>query len=152
MNCSFVDCTFNSCNLSLIKTSQSTFVNIEFIDCKIIGINWEKIKGNMGISLSFENSTLNYSSFVDISFLKSKIKNCEVVEVNFFNTNLAKCDLRRSNFQGTIFSGTNLQEADFREATNYSINILENPKNLKGAKFSSIEVESLLNILEIVIE
>jgi len=151
-SCSFIDCTFSHCNLSLIQATKSSFVNISFVSSKLVGVNWKKIQGSLGISLSFEDCNLNYSSFVDISFVKSKLYNCQVCDVDFFDSDLRKCDCRDSVFTNSSFSNTNLQQADFRGAKDYFINIFENQKNLKGAKFSSIEVENLFKSLDIEIE
>lgn len=152
LGCSFIDCIFSNSNLSLITSAKSSFLNCNFINCKIIGVNWHKIQGALGVSLSFENSILNYSYFNGISFVKSKIYKCEVIESDFASANLKKCDCRESNFLNTNFSNANLEQADFRGANNYFIDIFENKKNFKGAKFSRIEVENLLAPLQIDIE
>ena len=151
-NCSFVDCTFINCNLSLIEAVGTSFVNIKFVDSKLVGVNWSKIRGFMGVSLSFENCNLDYSRFAEISFLRSKIYKCSAKQTDFFKSDLTECDCRKSDFSEANFGSSKLIKADFREATNYFIDIFENRNSLKGAKFSHLEVENLLSPLEIKID
>ena len=151
-NCGFVDCVFEKCNLSLMEAKTTNFVNLKFIDSKIVGVNWAKIKSLLGISLSFERCILDYSSFAEVNFVKSKIKECSVKNVDFSKSNLTECDCRGSDFDGAGFGVAKLIKTDFREAKNYTIDILESPRSLKGAKFSHFEVENLLSTLNIVIE
>jgi uncharacterized protein YjbI with pentapeptide repeats len=40
--CKFIDCTFNHCNLSLIKVPYSQFVEVTFVECKLAGVvSWK---------------------------------------------------------------------------------------------------------------
>lgn len=151
-DCSFVDCLFENCNLSLIEATGTSFVNIKFVDSKVMGVNWSKIRGFMGVSLSFENCNLDYSRFAEVSFLKSKIYNCSSKQADFFKSDLSQCDCRKSDFSESNFGSSKLIKADFREASNYFVDIFENAKNLKGAKFSHLEVENLLTPLQIEID
>jgi uncharacterized protein YjbI with pentapeptide repeats len=149
--CEFIDCVFKNCDFSLITASKSKFIDCKFIASKVVGVNWMKIKGSIGVTLTFENSVLNYSVFENIGFKNSKIYDCECENVTFFDCDLTSCNCQKTNFKGAIFTNTLLYKTDFRAAINYFIDITDNPK-LKGAKFSSPEVTNLLKALEIEIE
>lgn len=145
--CNLVDCEFVNCNLSLIKNQQSQFININFKDSKAVGVNWSKIKGDIGVSLSFHSCDISYSNFWEVNFKGSKIFDCIAKESTFLKADLRNCDCRKTDFWNAAFGDADLREADFRGAVNYYLDIATN--KLKGAKFSSPEVLNLLKPLNI---
>jgi uncharacterized protein YjbI with pentapeptide repeats len=64
----FVECVFLNCNLSLAKLENTVFRDSKFRDCKMLGLRFDTCN-EFGLSFSFENCTLNHSSFY-----KTKIK------------------------------------------------------------------------------
>jgi len=81
---------------------------------------------------------------------KIKIVNCEAKEVNFTETNLSEGIFTNTDFDSSVFFKTNLTKSDFRGAKNYNIDMRYN--TLQKTHFSSPEVLSLLNSLDIVID
>ena len=63
---------------------------------------------------------------------------------------LAGADFRGVVLSSTAFSRCDLQKADFREATGYRIDPSDN--QMKGARFSFLDVIALLNGFGLVIE
>ena len=36
----FIECEFKNCNLSLVKPKYSRFMDVQFTECKLIGVDW----------------------------------------------------------------------------------------------------------------
>ncbi len=72
---------------------------------------------------------------------------CKVQDVDFREGDFSHAVMTYSDFTHSLFMRTNLESANFTEATQYSINILEN--QVKGAKFSKHEAVYLLESLGI---
>jgi uncharacterized protein YjbI with pentapeptide repeats len=130
-------------------TKDTSFQNVEFIECRLIGIHFEDCS-NFGLQISFDKCTLDYSTFNQMNLKKIDFKGCILYEVDFTESDcndstFEKCDLNRA-----IFSNTNLTGADFRSAYNYEID----PRNnqIKEAKFSFPEIVGLLKSFDIRIE
>ena len=58
----FFDCRFIECNLSLAKLDKTLFRDVQFKQCKMLGLLFEKCNEH-GLSVSFENCNLTHSSF-----------------------------------------------------------------------------------------
>ena len=39
----FEKCIFTECDLSLVKLNQSSFIDVEFEESKLVGINWTQL-------------------------------------------------------------------------------------------------------------
>ncbi|WP_201796769.1 pentapeptide repeat-containing protein [Aeromonas cavernicola] len=64
--CKFIDCSFKKCNLSLIKVPDSRFIDVAFLNCKLVGVNWTSAywpSFRFESQISFTKSILNDSSF-----------------------------------------------------------------------------------------
>lgn len=145
----FIDCDFFDCNLSLAKLDRTSFREVNFKDCKMIGLQFERCQP-FGLAFNFENCQLNHSSFFQLGIRKTKFKNCQLREVDFGEADLLSASFNESDLSQALFQNTNLEKADFREAINYSID----PENnrLKGARFSSSGIAGLLDKYQIRIE
>lgn len=145
----FSGCEFTGCNLSMVKLVKTSFQDIKFKDCKMLGL----LLGNcneFGLSFSFENCILNHSSFYKAKIKKTIFRNSQLQEVDFTECDLTgalfdNCDLLNAMFEYTI-----IEKADFRNAHNYSIDPEIN--RMKKAKFSLQGVAGLLNKYDIDIE
>ena len=58
----FTDCEFIDCNLSSAKIIQTTFGDVLFKDCKMLGLHFENCNEFI-FSARFDNCILNFSSF-----------------------------------------------------------------------------------------
>jgi fluoroquinolone resistance protein len=146
--CKFLNCKFNDSDLSSVSLMRSHLVDVQFIRCKTIGIDWTKAPRISG--LSFQECLVNYSNFRLLKLPKMKMVKCEVKESDFIETDLTDGDFRNTNFEKSVFFKTNLTNADFREATNYVIDVKTNI--LKKTHFSLPEAMSLLYTLDIVLD
>ena len=149
-HCKFINCCFTQCNLSLLKSNYSQFLEVRFIDCKMIGIDWTKAhwpKFTVNPELSFTRCILNDSSFFGLTLHELILEECKVQEVDFRSGVFVNSSMTSSDFHNSLFMRTNLQKVDFTDSANFNINVNEN--NLTKAKFSRYEALSLLESLGI---
>jgi uncharacterized protein YjbI with pentapeptide repeats len=152
-NCVFRDCRFKQCDLNLIQVDGSTFQDVYFEKCKMVGINWSKASwGKTSFhqlikKINFIECIINYNTFMNIHLPKIQMDKCIAKEVNFNETDLSGSSLRYTDFEGAMFAHTNLTETDMSKAENYSIDPLQN--TLKKTRFSLPEALSLLYSLDI---
>lgn len=145
----FVDCLFKNCNISLIKVEQCRLQNIQFVESKLIGIDFFKCEKTF-FSVYFDQSILQTCNFSDLNMKKTCFKGCKLREVYFNHTNLIEANFTHTDLQGTIFHNCNLSKADFTHAKNYHIDLQSN--QVKNAKFSFPEVINLLKSFDIQID
>ncbi len=144
----FIDCTFERCQLSSVMI-QGAVIQGKFTESKIEGINFFTAKKAM-LSLSFSGCLIRHSSFAELKMLKVKFTGCTLQNVDFSDADLSSANFTNATFENCIFRNTNLTKADFRYATGYYIDPTLN--KVKGARFSSPDVLSLLAGFDIVIE
>jgi fluoroquinolone resistance protein len=146
--CKFINCSFENCILSAIKPGNSSFNEVDFKECKVIGCDWTLAKKTD--SLSFCNSQISYSNFRFLKLPKLKLISCIAKETDFTEADLSEGDFTATDFEGAIFFKTNLIRANFKKARNYLIDIKSN--NISKAKFSYPEAMNLLKSLDITVE
>src|SRR5690554_96272 len=149
-HCKFVNCEFVRCNLSLTKIPLSRFTEVTFRECKMVGIDWTRAQWSsyqFHSELKFYKCILNDSSFFGLELHEVVMEECKAHDVDFRDTKLNGASLTYTDFSNSLFGRTNLSGADLSEATNYSIDVLEN--NLNKATFSRYEALSLLDSLGI---
>lgn len=145
----FVDCIFKGCNLSMAKLGDTVLRDVQFIDCKMLGLHFEHCH-EFGLTASFDNCTLNHSCFYRRKIKKTSIQNCKLIECDFTESDLSESILLNNDFKGAVFDHTNLQKADLRGSFNYSINPVGN--QIKKASFSLQAVAGLLQQYDIKID
>jgi len=146
--CSFVDCT--RCQLSLICVPYTRFFGLNFLECKLVGVDWTRAtwsEYHKDFEISFRQSILNDSSFFGLTLQGLVLDECKVQDVDFREGDFSHAVMTYSDFTNSLFMRTNLQSANFTESSQYSINVLEN--QLQGAKFSKFEAVYLLESLGI---
>lgn len=148
--CKFVDCTFTDCNLSNIRMAGTRFVNVEFGDSKILGVDWTRAtwpRIAVGAPLRFRKCLLDDSSFIGLTLEDIAIEDCRAHRVDFRDANLSRGNFARTDFSDASFGKTKLVEADFTGASNYTIDVFNN--DIERARFSRDEALSLLGSLGI---
>lgn len=163
-NCRFVHCNFFEAdlsgyrfsgsefigsNLSMIKTDQTTFQEIVFKECKLLGVHFDHCS-ELLFSAKFDHCIINLASFYKRNLKKTVFNACSLQEVDFAEADLSQavfndCDLSRAIFDHTI-----LNKADLRTAFHYSIDPAAN--SIKKARFSIAGISGLLDKYDIVIE
>ncbi len=147
-NYKFIDCTFERCQLSSVKI-QGAVIQAAFKHSKIEGVNFFSAKKSL-LSVNFDSCLIRHSSFAELKLPKVKFIGCELHNVDFSDADLSSADFSNTTFVDCVFRNTNLSKADFRSASGYFIDPMQN--KVKGARFSSPEVLSLLSGFDIVIE
>lgn len=145
----FVGCVFNGCNLSLAQLNKAVFRDVQFKDCKMVGLRFDACSG-FGLSFSFDGCRLNHSSFYKTKIKKTVFKNSQLRETDFAEADLTGSVFDNCDLVQAIFDHTTLEKADFRTAYNYSINPEIN--RIKKAKFSLLGVPGLLGKYDIDID
>ena len=151
--CVFDTCTFEECDLSLVKVPHSSFSATRFVRSKLMGVNWTDAgwsSTRLWTPIGFKKCVLNHSTFLGMDLRAVSFVECTARDVDFRESDLTDCDLTGTDFAGALFGGTNLSGADLRGATDYAIEPGAN--TLKGARFSLPEAMSLLSGLDIEIE
>lgn len=146
--CQFEDCNFKNCDLSLIKVSNSSLLDIVFEDTKILGVNWTD--ANSPLSMKFNSCVISHSVFTKLSLRKINIVNCYARDVDFAEADLTQANFKQTDLLNARFLNTNLTHADFTEAKCYSVN--PNLNKLKKTKFSLPEAISLLSSFDIILQ
>ena len=145
----FIDCEFNGCNLSLAILNGTAFQNVTFIDCKMLGLQYNACNG-FGFSVFFEGCQMNHSSFFKVRLKKTRFINCQLEEIDFSEADLSQAEFDNCNLSQSVFNHTLLEKADFR--TSYNITIDPEANKIKKAKFSLQETPGLLRKYNIDIE
>jgi uncharacterized protein YjbI with pentapeptide repeats len=150
--CSFDDCLFTDCDLSLAKIPETSFANVEFEECKLVGIDWASAhwpKFRVKRPFSFHQCALNYSFFSGLKLPNLRMTECAVKEADFTDVDFTSAIFAGTDFTGSRFINCDLTKANFNDATNYAIDINQNW--LKKTKFALPEAVSLLKGLNIVL-
>ncbi|HWQ45553.1 MAG TPA: pentapeptide repeat-containing protein [Longilinea sp.] len=154
--CKFRDCTFSHCDLNLAQVEDSAFSQVQFDECKLVGINWAKAAWGKFDALlklkavDFKGCVLNYSVFMGMNLNHILLQHCIAKEVDFSEALLRQADCTGTDFTGSRFNHTDLTEADLRRASNYHIPPQLN--TLKKTRFSLPEAMALLYALDIQID
>jgi fluoroquinolone resistance protein len=148
--CKFTDCRFIKCNLSVVKIKNSSFFDVVFEDCKMIGIDWTKANWSrlaLSAPIKFYKCIINDSSFFRLNLKEIVIEECKAHDVDFREGNFSGANFTYTDLLSSLFSQTNLTGADFTESINYDIDVHIN--KIRKAKFSRYEAVRLLGSLGI---
>jgi fluoroquinolone resistance protein len=145
----FIDCEFDSCDFSLARLGNTSFRDVKFKGCKLLGLHFEDCN-KTGLYAEFIDCQLDLSSFYRLSLKNIKLRNCSLREVDFTESNLTGLIFDSCELSGAIFKDTILEKADFRTSHNFSIDPEIN--KIKKAKFSAEGIMGLLDKYDIEIE
>ncbi len=148
--CKFLNCSFSRCNLSLAKVPNSRFFEVDFVECKLVGIDWTSAiwpSFHLNPEIRFSKCILNYSSFMALTLNELRLNSCKLHEVDLREGDFSGSSMTDCDFSNSLFMHTNLRDVDFTESYNFNIDVFEN--KISKAKFSRYEALSLLDSLEI---
>ncbi|RJE71527.1 pentapeptide repeat-containing protein [Reichenbachiella sp. MSK19-1] len=158
----YVDCTFKNCNMSGLDLSGDTFATTEFIgcdlsmsklahtsfkevhfkDCKLMGLHFDDCNPFL-LDFVFEGCVLDFSSFFRLNIKKTRFENCKMEKVDFTQTDLTQSLFKECNLSQAVFDRSGLEKCDFRTAYGYALDPDINA--IKGAKFSKEGAIGLLS-------
>lgn len=148
-NYSFIECEFNTCNLGLSEFKNTSLKDVNFKNCKLLGIHFHEVDEFL-LALNFEECDLNLASFYKLKLKNIKFTNCKLIEVDFTEANLTNSVFNNCDLNGAIFERTILEKTDLRTSYNYAINPEIN--SIKKAKFSLQGLPGLLGKYNIEVE
>lgn len=149
-SCKFIDCVFDRCNLSLAQFSYSRINNVQFNECKLVGVDWTKANWpsfHADHEITFKYSILNDSSFFALTMQNLRCIECKIHDADFREADLSESQFLGCDFTHSLFHHTNLASCDFSDSQAFNIDVLEN--NVKQATFSRYEALYLLESLGI---
>ena len=129
----FENCRLSGCDLTMALVADARFLDVEFKDCKLMGIDWSQVSG-LVFSVGFTRCVLSHGSFIDLAMKNVRVIDCRADETNFSGSNLQGADFSRTNLEAAKFAGADLTRADLSQATNYAIN--PNDSILRDTRFS----------------
>jgi fluoroquinolone resistance protein len=151
-HCRFTNCKFSACDLSLLSAPNCRFVDVEFIESKLAGVDWTVVGSTktdrLLFSAAFDRCALDYSSFFGLRL--RRLSGCSALEADFSEADLSGADCQRTDFAGARFLHSNLSRANFVGAKGYAIDLTAN--KAKKAKFSYPEAMSLLSAFDVIVE
>ena len=145
----FEKCVFDGCDFSLAKLKETVFMDVRFVNCKLLGLHFDDCNDFI-LTMSFESCLLKLSSFYKLQLKKTKFENCNLQETDFSEADLSGSFFENCDLQKAIFDHTNLEKADFYSSFHYSIDPEKN--RVKKARFSKAEVVGLLDAYDLRIE
>ncbi|OUR96928.1 hypothetical protein A9Q84_11370 [Halobacteriovorax marinus] len=143
-----IECHFTKCNLSNANMANTSLRDVQFIDSKLLGINWSVAQTTF--QLSFLRSILDLCVFQGLDLVAAKFIESSLKEVDFSDSKLMKASFAETDLLNTIFNNSNLAKADLRGALNYYLE----PEFtvIKNARFSMPEAMGLFKGLGIIVE
>ena len=138
----FVSCTFDGCDASLVKLKNTSLQEVKFVNCKLLGVQFSECRKFL-LDLDFENCMIKLSNFCGMKLKNRHFKNCNMQEADFSEADLTSVFFENCDLLQSTFFHTNLEKANFTSAFNYSVN----PENnrLRKAKFSIPGVIGLMD-------
>jgi fluoroquinolone resistance protein len=138
----FSACVFKSCDLSNAVMRKTSWRDVKFTDCKLLGVQFGNCEKFL-FSPSFTRCLLDLASFYKMNMKKGQFKECRLQEADFTECDLSGAVLDNCDLGRAIFFHTLLEKADLRSAYNYSIDPEQN--SLKKAIFSREGIAGLLD-------
>jgi uncharacterized protein YjbI with pentapeptide repeats len=148
IDCEFENCTFEKCDLSLINLAGSRLLDVEFIETKMLGVDWTLLK--KPYRFSFKKCKLDNCSFYRMELTGLNMIESSAREADFIEANLTKMVFDGTDLYHSRFSRANLSFTNFSNAINYSID--PNQCKLKKTIFTMPEAMSLLSAFDVVIK
>ena len=152
-NVSFSGCGFSHCHAASLLFKNSSFNDTQLYKCTVYGISWGELMAAGAFSeplSSVQDSRLRGNIFEGMSMRKFDFGGNSLLQCLFAESDIRDADFRSCDLDNTEFLRCDLRGADFRGAKGYVPDIFS--CKMKGAMFSSPEVLSLLNGLEIKID
>lgn len=149
VGCIFIDCVFEDCDLSNLKLTHTSFRQVQFNGCKMIGLRFDECNPSL-LSFNFKECNLSHSVLVGLKLKGTQMIHSIAEGVDFTDSDLTSAVFNHTNLLDARFVQTNLEKADFRHAINYGID--PNQNKLKKAQFSPDGLQGLLTVFGIVVK
>lgn len=148
-NCKFIDCVFSNCNLTLVKLQSTALQNVQFIDSKLSGVQFDTCNP-FALSLTFKNCIIHHATFFQSKLSKTVFEQSDLTGTDFTAADLTAANFDHCNLAQVIFERTILDKANLTTAYHFLIDPTANSVN--RTRFSIDGLPGLLNRYNIVIE
>jgi len=145
----FIDCLFEDCDLSMVKIKATSFQQVKFHGCKMLGLHFDDCNPFL-FSPIYESCNLSMSTFNGLNLRKSSFKDCQLQSVDFTEADMQGIKMDTCDLQNAIFEFTNIKEADLTSSFSYKIDPEKN--TIKNAKFSWPAAYGLLSKYNVIID
>lgn len=146
---SFIECEFVDSDLSNAKVRATSFRDVVFDQCKLMGLHLEDANPLL-FSATFRHTQLDFSSFYQRKMPQTLFSHCSLKEVDFTEADLTQAIFEACDLEGAIFEYTVLKKADFSTAQNFVIDPEINP--IQKARFSAADLGGLLKKYDIIVK
>jgi uncharacterized protein YjbI with pentapeptide repeats len=146
VDCTFEECTFSGCNLSMTALTDTKFVECTFVGCKMLAVNWATTAAGSLLAqpLRFERCRLDGTTFTGLDLTGFVFRDCRLTEVDFTETDLRRVDFAGSDLSGARFVGSDLRDCDLRGTRGLALDPRAN--RLKGARLDLDAAAGLLGV------
>ena len=144
--CVFIDCAFSQCDFTRAYISETSFREVHFLDCKLIGLPFDTCPPFL-LQMAFTRCRLDYAAFAGMDLRKWRCEDSHLIGVDFTGTNLSQASLQGCDLRETIFDRTNLEKANLSGVENLLLDPTQN--RIKGATFSLEALPGLLQAYQI---
>jgi len=148
-NCRFIDCIFSNCNLALVNFQRTALQNVQFIDSKLSGIQFDTCNP-FALLFSFNNCIIHHATFFKLKMNKTLFSHSDLTGSDFTEADLTGAIFDNCNLAQVIFERTILDKANLTKAYHFLIDPSSN--FLNKTKFSLNGLPGLLSKYNIVIE
>ena len=134
----------------MAKLEYSKFSEVEFSDCKLVGVDWTRAEWPqlaLSSSLVFRNCILSDGSFFGLQLSETILENCKAHDIDLREADFSESNFRGTDFRHSLFHRTNLAGADFEDAHSFTIDVTTN--EIQRARFCRDEAVNLLLSLDI---
>lgn len=145
----FIDCVFIESNLSMCRLDGTSFRDVEFKGCKMLGLRFDQCHA-IGLSVKFVKCFLNHASFQKCRIRKTKFMDCQLEGVDFTGADLTAALFDKCKLQDAVFENTLLEMADLRSS--FGIRLDPETNHLRKARFSLQELPGLLSKYDLIID
>ncbi len=118
------DCIFEACDLTRMRAAKMAARGINFLNCRLMGIDWTELRPNP--TVSFDECNLQYASFVNINLTGTRFGHCRLTEAHFIDSRLVDVDFTDSEMSGSRFEHCDVRGADFSRAHGFFIDPAKN--------------------------
>jgi uncharacterized protein YjbI with pentapeptide repeats len=113
---SWLDVTFDSCDLTATVWDGPALARVELHDCKLVGARWSEAELE---DVRFVGCQMSYAAFWSAKLVRVEFERCVLREADFqavdaSDVRFVECDLSLANFADAILSGADVSSSDIQ--------------------------------------
>lgn len=143
VGCTFVDCRFESVDLSMADLVDSRFTGCTFVSCRMLGLGWSGTAAGPVLDPNvFEDCRMDDASFAGCDLSGTTFRRCRLRDADSTGTDLRRVDFQRSDLMGARFDRADLRGASLVGAIGWVLDPREN--RVKGLRVDATGALGLL--------